>query len=66
MMVIFYCLNCLPSFRSTKEKLESHKKVPENKDFYGVFIFSKDTKILKFNKYQNPDQKASIIIFNLY
>ena len=28
----FYCLNCLCSFR-TKTKLESHKKVCENKDF---------------------------------
>ena len=28
----FYCLNCLHSFR-TKNKLESHKRVSENKDF---------------------------------
>ena len=28
----FYCLNCLHSFR-TKNKLESHKRVCENKDF---------------------------------
>ena len=28
----FYCLNCLDSYR-TKNKLESHKIVCENKDF---------------------------------
>ena len=28
----FYCLNCLYFFR-TKNKLESHKEVCENKDF---------------------------------
>ena len=28
----FYCLNCLHSFR-TKNKLESNKKVCDNKDF---------------------------------
>ena len=29
----FYCLNCLCSFK-TKNKLESHKKICENKDFF--------------------------------
>ena len=28
----FYCLNCFYSFK-TKSKLDSHKKVCENKDF---------------------------------
>ena len=28
----FYCLNCLQSFR-TKNKLASHKRACENKDF---------------------------------
>ena len=31
----FYCLNCLHLFR-IKNKLESHKKVCENKYFCGV------------------------------
>ena len=47
----FYCLNCLHSFR-TKNKLESHKKVYENKDFCNDVMPSEDTKILKFNQYQ--------------
>ena len=46
----FYCLNCLHCFR-TKNKLESHKKVYENKDFWDVITPSKDTNILEFNQY---------------
>ena len=46
-----YCLNCLHSFK-TKNKLESHKKVYENKDFCNDVMPSEDTKILKFNQYQ--------------
>ena len=41
----FYCLNCLHSIR-TKNKLESHEKVCENKDFCNVIMPSEDTKIL--------------------
>ena len=36
----FYCLNCLHPFR-TKNKLELHKKVCENKDFCNVVMPSK-------------------------
>ena len=57
----FYCLSCLYSVR-TKNKLESHKKVSENKDFSGVIIPSKDSKIWEFNQYQKPD-KAPFIIY---
>ena len=42
----FYCLNCLHSFR-TKNKLESHKRVCENKNFCNVIMPSEDTKILE-------------------
>ena len=41
----FYYLNCLHYFR-TKNKLESHKSVCENKDFCNVIILSEDTKVL--------------------
>ena len=54
-------MNCLHSFR-TKNKLESHKKVCENKDFCNVFMPSEDTKILEFNQYQKSD-KAPFIIY---
>ena len=57
----FYCLNCLRSF-STKNKLESHKKVYENKDFCNVIMSSEDTKILEFYQYQKSD-KAPVIIY---
>ena len=57
----FYCLNCVHSFR-TKNKLESHKKVFENKDFCNVIMPSENTKILEFNQYQESD-KAPFIIY---
>ena len=49
-------MNCLLSFRS-KHKLESHKKVCENKDFCNVILPSEDTKILEFNKYRKSDKE---------
>ena len=49
------------SFR-TKNKLESHRKKCENKDFCSVIMPSEDTKILEFNQYQKSD-KAPFIIY---
>ena len=57
----YFCLNCLHSFR-TKNKLESHRKKCENKDFCSVIMPSEDTKILEFNQYQKSD-KAPFIIY---
>ena len=57
----FYCLICLHSFR-TKNKLESHKKLCENKDFCNVIISPEDNEILEFNQYQKSD-KAPFIIY---
>ena len=37
----FYCLNCFHSF-ATKIKLQSHKRVCENKDFCNVITASED------------------------
>ena len=54
-------MNCLHSLK-TKNKLESHKKVCENKDFCNVIMPSEDTKILKFNQYQKSD-KATFVIY---
>ena len=53
----FYCLNCLHSFR-TKNKLQSHKRVCEDKDFYNVIMPSKDTKILEFNQYHKSEKST--------
>ena len=57
----FYCLDFLHSF-GTKNKLYSHKRVWENKDFCNVIMLSKDTEILAFNQYQKFD-KAPFIIY---
>ena len=57
----FYCLDFLHSVR-TKSKLESHKKVYENKDLFNIVMPSEDTKILEPNQYQKSD-KASFIIY---
>ena len=57
----FYCLNCLHSFK-TKIRLESHKKVCENKDFCSVIMPSENTKILEYNQYQKSN-KALFIIY---
>ena len=53
----------LYSFR-TKSKLETHKRVCENKDFGDVFMSSEDNKVLEFNQYQNS-YKALFIIENI-
>ena len=40
---------------SQQKKLESHKKVCENKDFCNIKMPSEDNKILEFNQYQKSD-----------
>ena len=55
----FYCLNCLYYFRA-QSKLDSHKKVCENKDFCNIGTPFEDTKILEFNQYQKSDKALFI------
>ena len=45
----FYCRNCFHSF-TTKNKLQLHKRVCENRDFCNVIMSSEDAKILEFLK----------------
>ena len=52
-------MKCLHSFR-TKDKLESRKKVCENKDFCSVVMPTEDSKILKFNQYRKSGKIPSI------
>ena len=59
----FYCLNFFHSFR-TKNKLESHKRVSENKDFCNIIMSSKDNQVLEFNQYQNSDKGPFITYAN--
>ena len=51
----FYCLNCIHSFRIIN-KLESHKKVHENKDFCNVIMPFQETKILEFSQCQKSEK----------
>ena len=60
----FYCLSCLHSFR-TKNKLESHNQVCENKDFCNIIMPYKDIKKLEFNPCQKSDQVLFIIYADL-
>ena len=60
----FYCLSCLYSFK-TKNKLETHKKVCENKDCCNEIMTSEDTKILEFNQYQKSERAPFIIYADL-
>ena len=49
------------SFR-IKIKIESHKKVCENKDSWNVIMPSKDIKMLECNQHQKSDKTS----FNIY
>ena len=44
----FYCLNCFRSYR-TKNKLEAHKKICENRDYFGVEMPPEDNNTIKHN-----------------
>ena len=60
----FYCLIYLHSFR-TKNKIESHEKVCENKDFHNVVMPSEDTKILEVGQYCKSNETPFIIYVDL-
>ena len=60
----FYCLSCRHSLR-INGKLESHKKVCKNKDFYSVILSFEDTEILEFNQYHKSDKGPFIIYADL-
>ena len=56
--------DCFHSFR-TKNELESHKKVCENKDLCNVITPSEDTRMLEFNQYQKSNKTPFIIYADL-
>ena len=60
----FYCLDCLHSFKA-KNKLESHKKVCENKDFGNTVMSCDDINILELNQFQKSDKPPFIIYADL-
>ena len=44
----FYCLNCFHSYR-TKNKLEAHKKICENHDYWHIEMPTKNNNTIKYN-----------------
>ena len=51
--------------RLEQKKVETHKKVCENKDFCGVVMSSEDINILEFNQYRIFDKTQSIVYADL-
>ena len=56
--------NCLHLFK-TKNKLESHKKICENKVFCGAVMPSENTKTMRFSQYRKYDDTLSIVYADL-
>ena len=45
----FYCLNCFHAYR-TKNKLEAHKKICENRDYCRIEMPTKDNNAIRYNQ----------------
>ena len=45
----FYCLNCFHAYR-TENKLETHKRIRENRDYCHVEMPNEDNKIIKYTQ----------------
>ena len=56
--------NCLHLFK-TKNKLESQKKICENKVFCGAVMPSENTKTMRFSQYRKYDDTLSIVYADL-
>ena len=61
----FYCLSCHHFFFATANKLQTHKKVCENKDLYNIAMYSEDTEVLQFNQYQKSGEAPFVIYADL-
>ena len=61
---VFYCLNCLHSFK-TENKRKSREKYVKNKDFCGIVMPPEKNEILKFNRYMKLDRMSYIIYADL-
>ena len=60
----FDCLNCFHSYR-TKNKLESHKKIYENRDYCHVQMPNEYNKIIKYNQGEKSIKLPFIIYADL-
>ena len=57
----FYCLNCFHLYR-TKNKLEAHKKICENRDYFRVEMPAKDNNTIKYN-YGEKSIKLPFVVY---
>ena len=60
----FYCLNCFHAYR-TKNKLETHKKIYEDRDYCHVEMLNEDNKITKYNQGEKSIKSPFIIYADL-
>ena len=61
----FYCLNNCFYYFAKENKLQSHERACEYKDFCSIIMPSKDIKILEFNQYQKSDKALFIAYADL-
>ena len=60
----FYCLNCFHAY-STKNKLESHKKICKNHDYCHEEMPNEDNEIIKYNQGEKSIKSPFIIYADL-
>ena len=60
----FYCLNCFHSYR-TKNKLESHEKICENRDYCHVEMPTNDNNTIKYNQGEKSIKLPFIVYADL-
>ena len=60
----FYCLNCFHSYR-TKNKIDAHKKICENRDYCRVEVLNKDNNKIKYNQGEKSIKLPFIIYADL-
>ena len=60
----FYCLNCYHSYR-TKNKLDAHKKICENRDYCHVEMLNKDNNKIKYNQGEKSIKLPFIVYADL-
>ena len=57
----FYCLNCFHAYR-TKNKLETHKKICENRGYCHVEMPNEDNKRIKYNQGEKSIKSPLIML----
>ena len=60
----FFCLNCFHSYR-TKNKLEAHGKICENRDYCHVEMPTNDNNMIKYNQRENSIKLLFIVYADL-